>query len=517
MRNGFRLACLVILFALLLSATGAVWGQEGLPLAQRQEIMNGAVLIIPLVKEGGEYVPVGHGSGTILSEDGVVLTNAHVVTDMGNQFGLEGGPFDGLVVALTTREDLPPTPMYFAEILVYDHELDLALIQITKDLNGRAVDADDMNLSPIAIGDSDDLHLGDDLYIFGYPGIGGGYITFTSGRVSGFESAELSTGEVIRTWIRTDTTVAPGNSGGTGVNDQGELIGVPTQIGEAAARRVADTNGDGVIDEDDTPVSVGQLNELRPVNLMAFLMEEREPAEDLDAFEPNETIAKASGPLQSGQVYEAYISSEDDVDVYFIEVETREPIIVDLSGINRQSDYDLFLVDSSGETLDYSADTADREHIEYRPKATGTYYIAINTYGGHSTTEPYSLIASFNGDEGPTVILPDDEEAGVSVSGTIVSADTGRGIQGALFVVLQPDVTVEEFLEDFLEEQILAYGETDSEGRFALRQSIPRGEHFGVLVGAEGYITQWENDWLYFDEDDPSRVDLGTFRLVSQR
>lgn len=517
MRNGARLACLVIIFALLLPMAAAVSGQEGLPLAERQEIMNGAVLIVALVNEGGEYVVVKSGSGTILSEDGVVLTNAHVVTDIGNQVGLEGGPFDALGVALTTREDRPPTPMYLAEVVVYDHELDLALLQITTDLNGRAVDADDMNLTPVTIGDSDELHLGDDLYIFGYPGIGKGYITFTSGRVSGFESAELSSGEVIRTWIRTDTTVAPGNSGGTGVNDRGELIGVPTQVGEAAARRVADTNGDGVIDENDMPVSVGQLNELRPVNLIAFLTEEREPAEDLDAFEPNETIAQASGPLQSGQVYEAFISSEKDVDVYYIDVETRDPIVVDLSGINRQSDYDLFLVDSSGETLDYSADTADREHIEYRPRATGTYYVAINTYGGHSTTEPYSLIASFNGDEGPTVILPDDEEAGVSVSGTIVSADTSRGIEGALFVVLQPDVTVEEFLEDFLEEQILAYAETDSEGGFVLRQPIPRGEHYGVLVGAEGYMAQYENDWLYFDEDDPARVDLGTFRLVSQR
>jgi serine protease Do len=519
MRNGLRVGLVVLLLALLLSIAAAASGQEGLSYTQRQEIMQGAVRIISLVRQGNELVPVWGGSGTIVSEDGLVLTNAHVATDMMNDVGLEGGPMDALVIAMTTREDRPPVPMYVAEVVAYDSQLDLALLQIRTDLNGRAVDPDDLNLTPVVIGDSDELHLGDDLYIFGYPTIGEGYITFTSGRVSGFESSELSSGDVVRTWIRTDTTIAGGNSGGTGVNDKGELIGVPTQLGEAEARRILDTNGDGVIDEDDTPVSVGQLNELRPVNLVAYLLEEEEPAEDLEAFEPNETIEEASGPLLSGRVYQAYISSEEDVDVYYIDVDTRDPIIVDLSGINWRSDYDLYLVDSAGEILDYSWGTTDREGIEYQPTTTGTYYIAVVTYGGHSVSEPYSLVASFNGDERAPVILPDDEDQedeGVAVSGTIVSADTGRPIEGALFVVLQPDVTVEEFLEDFLEEQMLAYAETDRDGRFVLRQPIPRGERYGVLLGAEGYVPQWENDWLYFAEDDPSQVDLGTFRMASQ-
>jgi serine protease Do len=517
MRNALKLACLVTLVVLLLGAAATVSGQEGLSQTQRQEIMKGSVYILALVRDGDELVPVWSGSGTILSEDGLVLTNAHVATDMGNDVGLEGGPMDGLVVALTTREDRPPVPMYMAEVVAYDHGLDLALLQITMDLNGRALDPDDLNLSSVALGDSDEMHLGDELYIFGYPGIGEGYITFTSGRVSGFESAELSGGGLVRTWIRTDTTIAGGNSGGTGVNAQGELIGVPTQLGEAEARRIVDTNGDGVIDENDTAVSVGQLNELRPVNLVSYLVEPEEPAEDLEAFEPNESVEEASGPLVSGKVYQAYISSEEDVDVYYVDVETRDPIIIDLTNINWRSDYDLYLVDSDGETLDYSWGTTDKEHIEYQPRTSGEYYIAIVTYGGYSVSEPYSLVVSYDGDEGPPITLPDgDEDEGVAVSGTIVSADTGRGIEGALFVVLQPDVTVEEFFEDFLEEQILAYAETDSDGTFVVRQPIPRGEHFGVVLGAEGYVPQWENDWLYFDEDDPAEMDLGTFRLASQ-
>ncbi len=519
MRGMLRVGCLTALLLAALLAVTSVAGQEGLPLAQRQEIMKGAVSVISLVRDRGELVPVWGGSGTVISEDGLVLTNAHVATDMFDEVGLGGAPMDALVIAMTAREDRPPTPMYFAEVVAYDDQLDLALLQITTDLNGRPVDAEDMDLTAVEIGDSDELHLGDELYIFGYPTIGEGYITFTSGRVSGFDSAELSDGEIIRTWIRTDTTIAGGNSGGTGVNDQGQLIGVPTQLGTAEARRIVDTNGDGVVDDNDTPVSVGQLNELRPINLLAYLTEEQEPAQDVDAFEPNDDLDEASGPLQSGKLYQAYISSEEDVDVYYLDVSTRDPIVVELRNISWRADYDLFLVDSDGETLDYSWGTTDSERIEYQPRTTGTYYIAVSTYGGHSTTEPYSLVALFDGDEDLPVTLPDREDGedeGVSVSGTIASADTRRGIEGALFIVLQPDVTVEEFLQDFLEEQTYTYAETDSDGHFVLRRPIPRGEHFGVIVGAEGYAAQWEDGWLYFEEDDPAQVDLGTFRLASQ-
>jgi serine protease Do len=518
-KNPIRVSCLLALLVSLLTIVSSVTGQVSLTVDQRQEIMRAAVDITACVRERGELVPVWGGSGTIVSEEGLVVTNAHVATDMFDEAGLEGAPMPGLVIALTTREDRPPTPMYLAEVLAYDHQLDLALLQITTDLSGNPVDTDDLNLVPVQIGDSDEVHVGDDLYIFGYPTIGEGYITFTRGVVSGFESAEVGDDEIIRTWIRTDTTIAGGNSGGTGIGADGELIGVPTQLGEIETRRLLDTNGDGVIDENDTPVAVGQLNELRPVNLIAYLTAEQEPAEDVNAYEPNDTLDKAYGPLESEKVYQAYVSSEEDVDLYYIEVTTRDPIVIDLMNINWRSDYDLFLHDSDGDQVDYSWGTTDSEHIEYEPRTTGTYYIEVNTCAGHSVEDPYSLVALFNGDEDPPIILPgdDDEDEGVTVEGTIVSADTGRGIEGALFVVLQPEVTVEEFMRDLLEEQVFAYAAADRDGKFVLRRPIPREQSFGVVLGAEGYIVQAENDYLQFDEDDPARVDLGTFRLASQQ
>jgi serine protease Do len=517
MKKNLKIALLTTLLIPLLVTAAKVSGQEGLTSTQRQEIMKGAVEIISCIEKKGELVPVWGGSGTILSEDGLILTNAHVATDMFDEVGLAGAPMDALVIALTTREDRPPTPKYLAEVVAYDHQLDLALLQITADLAGRPVDAEDLNLSAVPLGDSDEVHLGDELYVFGYPTIGEGYITFTSGRVSGFDTEEAGDEEFIRTWIRTDATIAGGNSGGTGVNADGQLVGVPTQVGEVEPRRVFDTNGDGVIDNNDTPVTIGQLNKLRPINLIFYLTEQQEPAEDVEAFEPNDDADTAYGPLQSGKLYHAYISSEEDADFYYIQAETRDPIIVDLTNISWRTDYDLFLLDSSGEVVEHSWGTEDSEHIEYQPRSTGTYYIAVNTYAGHNVEEPYALMALFNGDEAPPVALPDQEEPqGVTLSGRIVSADTGRGIEGALFVVLRPDVTVEQFLQDFLEEQVFTYATADRDGNFLLREPLPRGESFGVVIGAEGYIPQAEDGWLHLDEDDPAQVDLGTFRLASQ-
>ena len=70
-----------------------------------------------------------------------------------------------------------------------------------------------LNLPAIELGDSDSLNLGDRISIFGYPGIGGETVTYTSGNVSGF-GGEPGVRES-RAWIKTDATIAGGNSGGT--------------------------------------------------------------------------------------------------------------------------------------------------------------------------------------------------------------------------------------------------------------------------------------------------------------
>jgi hypothetical protein len=156
-----------------------------------------------------------------------------------------------------------------------DYDLDLAVIRVVADMDGNAVE---VSLPAITLGDSNQVEIGDHLRVLGYPGIGGETITFTEGAVSGYTSERSVDG---RAWIKTDATIAGGNSGGMAVNAAGELIGVPTRAsatdeegGVVDCRPVADTNRDGVIDGYDTCVPIGGfINGLRPVNLARPIVE----------------------------------------------------------------------------------------------------------------------------------------------------------------------------------------------------------------------------------------------------
>ncbi len=208
------------------------------------------------------------GSGTLISADGLILTNAHVVSDSYEEY-------EELTVAITNRTDEPPEVAYVAEVIAIDYALDLAVIQITSDLNGYPV----VETFPfITLGDSDEIEIGDELRILGYPGIGGETITLTNGVVSGFTSERGVGG---RAWIKTDATIAGGNSGGLAVDNEGRIIGVPTIAASGAetgefvdCRQIVDTNRDGFIDDLDTCVPVGGfINGLRPVSLALALID----------------------------------------------------------------------------------------------------------------------------------------------------------------------------------------------------------------------------------------------------
>ncbi len=235
------------------------------------DLYESVVQIIALVEMDGETVEGWSGSGSIISSDGLILTNAHVV--LSDKFY----DVQDLVIAFTTDPNYPAEPRFYADVMQVNEGLDLAVIRVRADLNGNPVDYAALNLPAVPLGDSDALQLGGKLTIMGYPGIGGVTITLTSGEVGGFTS---ETGVGQRAFIKTSATISGGNSGGLAVNYNGELIGVPTQLGYGGddqfvdCRVLADTNRDGVVDDDDSCVPTGGfINALRPVKLAMPLIE----------------------------------------------------------------------------------------------------------------------------------------------------------------------------------------------------------------------------------------------------
>ena len=147
------------------------------------------------------YVTQGAGSGVIISENGYIVTNAHVIT------GETGSVADNIIVRLTNGQE------YAAASVGYDTDSDIAILKI-----------DASGLSAAICGNSDNLAVGEELVVVGNPlGELGG--TVTNGIVSATER-EISVNGVKMHLIQTNAAVSPGNSGGGMFNMEGKLVGI---------------------------------------------------------------------------------------------------------------------------------------------------------------------------------------------------------------------------------------------------------------------------------------------------
>lgn len=138
----------------------------------------------------------GVGSGFILSPDGYVMTNAHVIDDA-----------DTIYVTLTDKRE------FKAKLIGVDERTDVAVVKINA-----------ANLPTVPIGDSNKVRVGEWVVAIGSPF--GLENTVTAGIVS---AKGRDTGDYLP-FIQTDVAVNPGNSGGPLINMQGEVIGINSQI-----------------------------------------------------------------------------------------------------------------------------------------------------------------------------------------------------------------------------------------------------------------------------------------------
>lgn len=147
-----------------------------------------------------KYEETGLGSGVIVSENGYILTNNHVVEDA-----------DEIKVSLAGRKE-----EYVATVIGTDEKTDIAILKI-----------DAKGLPAITMTSSDNLEVGDVVLAVGNPfGVGQ---TVTMGIVSATQRRGL--GIVgYEDFIQTDASINPGNSGGALVDAEGRLVGVPTAI-----------------------------------------------------------------------------------------------------------------------------------------------------------------------------------------------------------------------------------------------------------------------------------------------
>jgi serine protease Do len=458
------------------------------------DLQAATVQIYAKFDERGQLKTAWTGSGTIISPDGLILTNAHVASPLApglaalyndTQF-IFGDEPDALIVGLVESADLPPVETFLAEVRAADGVLDLAVIEITHTLDGQPVDSSSLNLPYVELGNSDLLNLGDEIQVFGFPGAGGDTITFTRGDVSGFESEErIGT----RSWIKTDTTFSPGNSGGLGANEVGQIVGVPSFVLEAQG---------------------GSINRLRSINLAVPLVEAAQSGSDYQS----PYIVEGSGT--ESMEFVTWAEDFDETTSCGINPVTNypsnTPVAVAIFRYKGMADGEQFAV---AWFLDDDLLAASIFSWELG-KAGDCFPVYFHNYGdpideGNYAVELYAgqeldLIGSAATSVGRSATAVSTSASGVQLNGTITDADSGKPLDEAVVIILNPGADLDAWLDDPVDEDVYAIAETNANGEFELPLLLERGVEYPGVAWKTGYRPN--EGFLLFDEDDADVVTL---------
>ncbi|MEB3882161.1 DVUA0089 family protein [Lyngbya sp. CCY1209] len=327
-----------------------------------------------------------NGSGTIISADGMVLTNAHVVS--------QGGEVE---VTLSDGSKA------IADVVAYgENGLDLAVLKIR----------DARNLPTIPIARPGTIKVGQRAFAIGNP-FGQFQNTFTVGIVSRIDPD--------RNLIQTDAAINPGNSGGPLLNSKGELIGVNTAI--FTRGRGGGNIGIGfAISVDNVPPFLQAVRDGRAPQTpqqQRPVMFGNEDAEQLELNGPEVT-----GRLEEGD--SVLPVDESFYDLYMFEGEAGQRVILEMT--SREFDPYLILMDAEGAELAQDDDSGGDKNarIEVTLPESGIYTFLANSYeAGQSGTYQLRLRSA---DDDPRATEPRRlilQEEGVLESGDSVLPSDG--------------------------------------------------------------------------------------------
>jgi serine protease Do len=431
------------------------------------DLVNATVQIFMVATIGGQEQPYGWGSGTILSKDGLILTNAHVAMPTAPGLGVfEADPTpavdpEDLIVAVITAEDAPATPMYRASVINADGYLDAAVIRIDRDLDGQPISRASLNLPTAPIGNSDALRVGDPLTVIGFPGIGGNTISLSSGRVSGFLGDDRIGP---RAWIKTDAVISGGNSGGLAANEPGELVGIPTRARE----------------------DVGGYSWVRPIALVMPMIEAAGAGRgSVDSAYLVPSTNREALRLDSWTTSKSACPARPRVTGY---PSGSRNIIASLQHSGFATGEDLIsqwrldgeVVARTGIRFGSGAEQGGcyfGELYHDRGLPDGTYLLEL--YAGpnlRAMTTAQTTIGAAGATDSATL------------AGVVVDADSGRPLAGAVVFILAPGTDPGAWHNDPQESQIVSFAKTGSDGRF-LVSGLTAGETYPALAVAEGYVS----------------------------
>lgn len=492
-----RLLSLWLTIAVLFSTTLLVpTAHARLSQEDLKHALQSTVLILTL---DDDLNVIARGSGSTVDPRGLILTNFHVVGDTDRETLANA---DGLVAVAITRDvRRAAVPTYLGRVIRGDPVLDLALVQLVADIKGNPLQGC-QTLPAYLVGDSDLLEVGQDFSIVGFPGIGGESVTFTTGTVSGF----LAEG----TLIKTDAEINPGNSGGSAVADDGSLVGVPTFTREGEGGRQ------------------GKFGLVRPINL-AVRMVENLPEVGVAGCDGSRTQGrnKNTKPKPQGRpgtTSSAFIGFTVDPDDE--SMSDQQP-----SGVEKLVAHFSYSGVTASTPLAaqwrYEGDIIEGTELFFEewPLDAGSGQAFVNLNGGRDGLPDGTYTVEIQVGNQP--VLSADAVVGaassggeaesVTMIGRVLSADSGKPLRKAMFIVLTPGVTWDDFDKNN-RSHVYDVAFTASNGVFEMNQPVELDTAYSVAVLMDGFQPLLVDDFIPREfYESGNFLDLGDIGLKSSK
>lgn len=461
---------------------------------------------------------MGTCSGTFVDARGYILTNFHCVgqTDIygpDEETGLAHGDYYNpkglLVVAINDNPRQMPTPTYIAQVVAGNPDQDIAVLKIISFLDSKQKLPERLPITIDKLVDSDKVDIGDKVTVIGYPGVGGETVTLTNGAISGFQDDDEDN---VTDWFKTDVLINGGNSGGTAVNENGEMVGIPS------AKLVEDI---------DTIYFIKPVNQAIPVIERAL------------SIGNSDTKVQGGGSTTGG----ATIPAGQNIGTITFGTDFKKDKIVgtattfasglktvhaavpyqkmrdgtawgyawNYEGSEAVSDTSLKWDLGEAGVVDVYLNGPDKGALP-----DGNY--ALQIFIGKKVVQEASFTVGTGDVNKEAPAKPSEIQSdGVLLTGTIIDQDTEDPIEGAVIIFLKPGVPTAKFDGSKKSEQLVqAYGVTDTDGTYTLDQPLPYGKTFSVIVGADGYTPQAIDDAFETTKDLADYVELDPITLQKE-
>jgi S1-C subfamily serine protease len=321
---------------------------RGLSSEARSRIRR-AISAVGLILVRSESDPEGRtprprGSAVVVRQDGVIVTNYHVVArDKSSELYDEiylTLPVDGVI-------EVSASQLYKLKTVLINKDLDLALLRVAEDSPHPS-----LALPTVEMGDSRAVRELDDVVIIGYPEKGGTTVTVSPGTIEGKD--------ILENWIKTDARLIHGNSGGAAVDSEGRLIGIPTKV--LVDRQPTDKDGDGF---PDGFYSLGAVGFLRPAHIIGAMLTQ---IGDSEARRPNGLTADPRIASTQPQLTVSGVVKS---------VQDGKPIAGAAVGLTPLGTHEV----SAKNILTWAYTNADGRFQLNRPVPPGRYTVQAKTFG----------------------------------------------------------------------------------------------------------------------------------------